>query len=216
MIKDINEVPIVLHSMDSYNWTWNVWYSLFKKYVSNHGPIYFISEEKEPDFVDEIIHIKSGKGEWGERLLRSLEQIDSDLLFYMQEDFWATKDIVLSNDILDLFYELDMETLNICKKVDLPHLMSSYIPIEDNLYKFARHGKFTQNHQFGLWKKNVLKSNVQPNETPWKNEVNGSIRRNKNPHKVYLMDYDWYVTSVRRGHILDRGIKVLTDNNLKL
>jgi len=30
------------------------------------------------------------------------------------------------------------------------------------------------------------------------------------------MDYDWYVTSVRRGNILDRGKKVLIDNNLTL
>jgi len=214
VIKDIKEVPIVLHSMDSYSWTWNVWYSLFKKYVTNHGPIYFLSEEKAPDFVNEVIHIKSGKGEWGERLLKGLEQIDSDLVFYMQEDFWATNELILSNDLLNLFYDLNMETLHIMN-YDL-RLSIPQIHIKDNLYKFTPKSQFSLNHQFGLWDIQSLKNNIKPNENPWKNEINGTKRRNLNPHEVYQIRYDWYVTTVRRGMILDRGRKVLTDNNLKL
>lgn len=212
MITDITKVPILLHTMDSYSWTWNHWYTLFKKYVSNHGPIYFLSEEKEPDFVDEVIHIKSGKGEWGERLLKGLEQIDSDLVFYMQEDFWATSNLILSNDILDLFYELDMETLHIVKhdlRLNLPQ-----IHIKDNLYKFTPKSQFSLNHQFGLWNINCLKGNVRPNENPWNNEIHGTNRRNLKPHKVYQIRYDWYVTSVSKGKLLPRGQKVLIDNNL--
>ena len=214
MINNINQVPILIHTMDSYSWCWNYWYTLFKKYVSNHGPIYFLSEEKAPDFVDEVIHIKSGKGEWGERLLKGLEQINSDLVFYMQEDFWATNELILSNDLLNLFYDLNMETLHIMN-YDL-RLSIPQIHIKDNLYKFTPKSQFSLNHQFGLWDIQSLKNNIKPNENPWKNEINGTKRRNLNPHEVYQIRYNWYVTTVRRGMILDRGRKVLTDNNLKL
>ena len=212
MVTDITKVPILLHTMDSYSWTWNIWYNLFKKYVHNHGPIYFLTEDKAPDFVDDVIHIKSGKGEWGERLLKGLEQIDSELLFYMQEDFWATKDLILSDDILTLFHQLDMETLHIVKhdlRVNLPQ-----IHIKDDLYRFTPKSKFSLNHQFGLWDIESLKKNVKPNENPWVNEINGSIRRNKNPHSVYQIRCDWYVTSVSKGQLLPRGKQVLIDNNL--
>ena len=67
--------------MDSYSKYWNPWYFLFKKHCKNHGPIYFLSEDKEPDFISEVIHFKTGKGEWGERLLSSLNQIEDDLVF---------------------------------------------------------------------------------------------------------------------------------------
>lgn len=199
--------------MDSYSWTWNVWYTLFKKYVSNNGPIYFLSEEKAPDFVDEVIHIKSGKGEWGERLLKGLEQIDSDLIFYMQEDFFACNKLVLSNDILDIFNLLEMETLHI---KDVLFDFGKFEHIQDNLYRLEQNSKYTLNHQFGLWQVNELKKLVLPNETPWENEINGTHRRNKSNHAVYILDYKWYVSSVSKGKILDRGRKVLTDNNLKL
>ena len=211
MITDIKKVPILIHTMDSYSWTWNNWYTLFKKYVSNHGPIYFLTEDKAPDFVDKVIHIKSGKGNWGQRLLKGLEQIDSDLVFYMQEDFWATNDLILSNDILNLFYDLNMETLHI---KDVLFDYGKFTCIKDNLYKFDNNSKFTVNHQFGLWKKDILQSFVLPNETPWDNEINGTHRRNQSSHKVYILDYKWYVSSVKRGTLLDRGKQVLIDNNL--
>jgi hypothetical protein len=212
MVTDITKVPILLHIMDSYSWCWNNWYTLFKKYVHNHGPIYFLTEDKAPDFVDEVIHIKSGKGEWGERLLNGLEQIDSNLLFYMQEDFWATNEMVLSNNLLDLFYDLDMETLHIVKhdlRVNLPQ-----IHIKDDLYRFTPKSKFSLNHQFGLWDKDSLIKNIRPHENPWNNEIHGSTRRNLKPHSVYQIRYDWYVTSVSKGKLLPRGEKVLIDNNL--
>ena len=210
MITDITKVPILLHTMDSYSWTWNNWYTLFKKYVHNHGPIYFLTEDKAPDFVDEVIHIKSGKGEWGARLLKGLEQIDSDLLFYMQEDFWAVKDLVLSNDILDIFYKLNMENMIIAYLVNSLSLEK----IQGDLYKYNQNSDYTQNHSFGLWRKDVLCSNVFPNENPWQNEVDGTKRRNKLPHNVYIMHYEWYVSSVRRGKLLPRGQQVLINNNL--
>lgn len=210
MITDISKVPILLHTMDSYDWCWNNWYTLFKKYVHNHGPIYFLTENKAPDFVDEVIHIKSGRGEWGERLLKGLEQIDSDLLFYMQEDFWATKDMVLSNNILDLFYRLDMETMIISYLVDSISLEK----VQNNLYKYNQNSNYTQSHGFGLWRKDVLCNNILPNENPWQNEINGTLRRNKSEHNVYIMEFDWYKPSVRRGKLMDRGKKILIDNGL--
>ena len=83
----INEIPIILHSMDSYSKFWNPWYHLFNLHCKNHGPIIFLSEEKEPDFVNDVTHIKTGKGEWGERLLIALEQIESELVFLYARGF---------------------------------------------------------------------------------------------------------------------------------
>ena len=47
-IENINEVPILIHTMDAYSTYWDTWYHLFKKYTTNHGPIYFLTEEKVP------------------------------------------------------------------------------------------------------------------------------------------------------------------------
>jgi hypothetical protein len=201
----INEIPVILHSMDSYSKFWNPWYHLFNLHCKNHGPIIFLSEEKEPDFVNDVTHIKTGKGEWGERLLIALEQIESELVFYMQEDFWCIKDFELKDNILEMFEEYKMDQLHIKENINL----IKTIKIKDNLLKFAQDSEYTQNHQFGLWRKSKLKDNVLPNENPWENEINGSIRLNKNPHNIYLLDYHWYISVCRRGQLMERGEKII-------
>ena len=201
----INEIPVILHSMDSYSKFWNPWYHLFNLHCKNHGPIIFLSEEKEPDFVNDVTHIKTGEGEWGERLLIALEQIESEFVFYMQEDFWCIKDFELTDNILEMFEEYKMDQLHIKENINL----IKTIKIKDNLLKFAQDSEYTQNHQFGLWRKGKLKDNVLPNENPWENEINGSIRLNKNPHNIYLLDYHWYISVCRRGQLMERGEKII-------
>lgn len=209
-MKKINEVPIVLHTMDSYSQYWDYWYLFFKKYVTNHGTIYFLSEEKEPSFIDDVIHIKTGKGEWGYRLLEGLKQINEDLIIYLQEDFWAYKDFNLSDDLLKIFYEYKMDHLVI---KELSHL-TSRVKIKDNLYKMTQNSNYTHNHQFAIWKKDKLVSNVLPNENPWINEVEGTKRLNKTPHNVYILEFPWYISVSRKGQLMIRGVKLLEKHNL--
>ena len=209
---NINEVPIVLHTMDSYSEFWDVWYILFKKYCKNHGPIYFLSEEKEPSFVSEINHIKTGQGEWGKRLIEGLAQIDSELIIYMQEDFWAEKEIILDDNLLKLFNQYNMDRLHILKTP--PPNLVSLNNIKDNLFKLKQNSQYTHSHQFGIFNKEKFLSNILPDENPWVNEIEGTRRLNKINHNVYLLNNDWYTTTVRGGKIMERGIKILKENNL--
>ena len=201
----INEIPVILHSMDSYSRFWNPWYHLFNLHCKNHGPIIFLSEDKEPDFIDDITHIKTGEGEWGERLLRALKQIDSELVFYMQEDFWCVNDYELTDQLLEMFEKFGMDQLHI--KENTPLISTK--KITGNLYRFEQKSEYTQNHQFGLWRKDKLIENVLPNENPWENEVDGSKRLNQKPHNIYLLDFYWYVSVCRRGQLMERGEKII-------
>lgn len=207
---NINNIPIVLHSMDSYSRFWNPWYFLFQKHCKNHGPIFFLSEEKEPDFVSEINHIKTGKGEWGKRLLKALNEIDSELIFYMQEDFWCVSDLELDNNLIEMFNKYQMDQLHI--KENTASIKTTLI--EENLFRFDQNSPYTQNHQFGLWKKTKLMKNVFPHENPWENEVAGTKRLNRTQHNVYLYDHRWYKSVCRKGELKDMGKKILSDYNL--
>jgi hypothetical protein len=191
--------------MDSYSRFWNPWYHLFNLHCKNHGPIIFLSEDKEPDFIDDITHIKTGEGEWGERLLRALKQIDSELVFYMQEDFWCVNDYELTDQLLEMFEKFGMDQLHI--KENTPLISTK--KITGNLYRFEQKSEYTQNHQFGLWRKDKLIENVLPNENPWENEVDGSKRLNQKPHNIYLLDFYWYVSVCRRGQLMERGEKII-------
>lgn len=196
--------------MDSYSKFWNPWFHLFNLHCKNHGPIIFLSEDKEPDFVDQVTHIKTGSGEWGQRLLFALNQIEHDLVFYMQEDFWCVKDFELTDNLLELFESYKMDQLHIKENISL----ISTEHIQGNLHKFTQNSDYTHNHQFGLWRRQKFIENVLPHENPWTNEIEGSRRLNKNKHNVYLLDIHWYVSVARRGGLMDRGREIIKRYNL--
>lgn len=196
--------------MDSYSKFWNNWFYLFNLHCKNHGPIIFLSEDKEPDFINEVTHIKTGKGEWGERLLFALNQIDHELVFYMQEDFWCVRDFEMTESLLSLFETYKMDQLHIKENINL---VSTEL-VKDNLFRFSQNSNYTQNHQFGLWRKEKLAKNILPYENPWTNELEGTIRLNKTQHNVYLLDYHWYVSVARKGRLMDRGKEILERYNL--
>lgn len=211
MITKINEVPIVLHTMDSYSAYWDNWYYLFTKHCKNYGPIVFLTEEKPPSFVNNVKHIKTGKGEWGYRLLNGLNQIESELIIYMQEDFWPKKDLVLTDDHLKIFYEKEMQCLKINNivfpiKTDI---------IEGNLCKVRQNSPYSLTHQFGIWDKKFFMKHILPNENPWNNEILGSERINKNPHNIYQINYEWYAKVCSRGTLNNNGKKMLEMYKLK-
>lgn len=175
--------------------------------MSNYGPIYFLSEEKTPDFVDEVIHVPTGYGEWGERLLKGLSQIESDLIFYMQEDFWVNKKMTLSNEIINMFIEWDMDAY----RISYPTKFYDLIKVSDDLYQYTQNSQYTLSHQFTLWKKDYFMGFIKPDESPWVNEIAGTKRINNTKHKIFFTENTFYTPTVTKGVLNQNGINLLSE-----
>jgi hypothetical protein len=157
--------------------------------------IYFLSEEAEPEFTEHITLIKTGKGEWGKRLLYGFSQIPEEHVFYMQEDFWPKQPTDLS-PYFEIFQEYNMDALRISG------IWWNYYAehIKDKLYKFTTSSKYLMTHQFSLWNKAFFMKYIGEDDTPWRNELDKTeiIRRNP-PFSIYLIDNQWYNSTVRKG-----------------
>lgn len=199
-------IPIVLHTFDNYKQYWNPWFYYVKKYIQYPLKIYFLSEELEPDFVKDVIHIKTGKGEWGKRLINGLKQIPETYIFYMQEDFWPCKQIDLSN-MLDTFIEYGMDALRISEKSYLYNLEH----IRNNLFKFSQKSNYLMTHQFSLWNKLFFMKYINESDNPWVNEIEQSKVLANNEHSIYLLEEKWYNPVVRKGVLQPNGISMLND-----
>ena len=140
----LNEIPVVLHTMDKYSEYWNTWWHFFTKHCF-HKNIIFLSEEKTPDFADKIINIKTGRGEWGERLLKGLSMIESELIFYSQEDFWPIEEFPFDQKSIDMF---EIENLD-CLRISWPCGDYQLTKVREDIYKY--------NQKFCLdWSSNLL------------------------------------------------------------
>jgi hypothetical protein len=205
-------IPVVLHTCDKYKQFWNPWFYYFKKHVKPPFKIYFFSEEEDPDFIEEVIIIKTGKGEWGERLIRGLNLIPESYIYYMQEDFWACKSIDLSI-FLEPFIKYSMDALRISNDSYL--YTRENVKGEPDLFKFSQESNYLMTHQFSLWDKSYFMKFINPNDTPWENEIQQSKVLSKSHHSIYLINNNWYNATVRKGSLEPIGIKMLEEMNSK-
>jgi glycosyltransferase involved in cell wall biosynthesis len=199
------EIPLVLHTCDAYEQFWNHWYFFFKRYVTGISKVYFLTEEKSPVFASEVTVIKTGKGEWGQRLITALEQIPEAQIFYMQEDFWASKPFNPSRYVPQ-FFDKKMDTMRIMNKGAEVYELDL---VREGLYRFQQNSQYLMCHQFGLWNRDYFLKWLSPTDTPWTSELEMTPKIAKTAHAIYLVDHIWYEAVVRKGILQPNGIELL-------
>jgi hypothetical protein len=206
----MDNIPLIVHSCDLYSNCWPIWFFFYKKYVSGFKTVYFLTEEKDLPFSSqEIILIKTGKGQWGERLIKALTIIPFEFVFYMQEDYWAKKNFnPASYNTIKEKYKFD--ALRITKKIS--SMGFKFDKINSNLYKYTKESSYLMNHRFSLWKKNFFLKYIDNNDTPWKNEINQTKKIRKNNFNIYHIDDDWYDPCVKKGKLRDYGRKLIIEH----
>jgi hypothetical protein len=203
-----NSPVIILHTCDAYQKYWDPWFYYFNKNVKTDYPIYFLSETIEPKFKDRVNIILSGKGPWSDRLMFGLNQIDGDYIFYTQEDFWGLNELILDGRYFELFKKYSMDALRIIP----PSNLYSTTHIKDNnfsnLFKFNQKSGYLMTHQFSLWDKNFLMKFLPKSNNPQQNEIEQSKVISNLDHKIYMIQSNWYDSTVRGGKLNPVGLKL--------
>lgn len=191
MIK--NNIALIVHACDRYELLFKGFEYFFLKHWDFDIPVnyYFATEEKPVD-IKNFKNIRSGKGEWSNRLSRLLDQIDEEYVIYFQEDMWLNKTVDK-----DFFIELFKFTFE--NKWQLVKLNSSDVFKTKRSNMFIKgfnvslldnkESGFLMSHQVSLWNKAFLKGQLPPNEHPWRNERKGTKRLRKQNPEIFHIDY---------------------------
>lgn len=203
-------IPLVVNTCQKYAPVWNVWYHFTMKYLSGYGDIYFMTDFGTPDFASEVKVIKTGETEWGAHTIKGLSRIDSELIYYTLEDFWAFEPFNVAPCEVP-FIHFDMTAMRICaglKYHTLDHVVNA-------VYRFTTDSKYLCSHQFSLLKRQWFLDNILPFENPWENEINGTERiRAKYKDDIYQYVYPWYVHACRGGQLTKEGSELLQREGL--
>jgi hypothetical protein len=185
-------LALVVHACDRYELLFPGFSYFFEKYWDPSISItrYFLTEELEVSLPG-FISIRSGRGEWSDRLRRGLDQIPASHVLYLQEDVW------LSAPVSAKFFE----ELSIFLKEQKPNLIklhsadiyqtSSTEKIFDGLRLTKlnnKASKFLMSHQVSIWEKGFLKAQLWPNEHPWRNERKATQRLRKLDPEIWHID----------------------------
>src|SRR5476651_787877 len=92
----MDEIALIVHACDRYQ----LLYQGFEYFFKRNWPFYevdikyyFLTEEADYQ-SDLFTNIKTGKGEWSDRLLNGLNQIPQTYIIYFQEDMWLSRPVV--------------------------------------------------------------------------------------------------------------------------
>jgi hypothetical protein len=187
-------LAVLVHSCDRYAFLYKGFEFFFAKYwnVDIDCKCYFATEELAvslPNFEN----IRSGKGEWADRLAFLLkEKITEPYVLYLQEDMWFTKPInaVFFNQLAELASKNNWQQVKL-HSFDRYKTTATDVFIEGfNVAKIDnKASEYLMSHQATLWNKDFLLKQLHKGEHPWRNERKGTQRLKKLNPDIYHVDY---------------------------
>jgi hypothetical protein len=193
-----NNYSLLINTCDNFEDCWIPFFKLFTIYWPDYkGRIYLNTEYKDFSYlgldivctkVCEVNKVPRNKrATWSQCLKWALEQIDTDIVLYMQEDYFLNNNV--KTERVDYFYNL------MDKNIEIPNiqLTNAGIPAIDKAnfeYLCISNPNYFSyvSCQAAFWRKQVLISIIREHETAWNFEWWGSKR-------AKYLDYEFLVVA---------------------
>lgn len=193
MMINNNKVALLVHSCDRYEFLYKGFEIFFSRHWDFDIPCsyYFATEEKKVA-IKGFKNIQSGKGQWSDRLMILLQQIQEEYILYFQEDMWLTKNVNLKffTQLFELAAQNRWQQLKLHSSEVYNTIPTSTYIEGFNIAKLNNHTSgYLMSHQVTLWDKKFFSEQLYKNEHPWRNERRGSKRLKKINPQIFHADY---------------------------
>lgn len=174
---------ILINTCDKFEDCWLPYFKLHAMYWPDcNGQLYLNTETKEFSFPGQnIVSLKVNGADparrltWSECLLRALDQIDDDLVLYMQEDYFLKANV--KNQVIEQYVDLMRGDTSIhCIHLTDQAVISEGESEYSGLHKVKLQQRYRVSCQAALWRKDVLAAHVRSHESAWQFEEFGSKR----------------------------------------
>lgn len=197
----MTKYAILVNTSDGYDDCWEPFFKLFSTFWPDcKGSIWLNTEYKSFGYPGlkinnvkgcSVHHVPRDKrATWSQCFLWALEAIDSDIVLYMQEDYFLKAPV--KNDLLESFVGL----MGKHKAIKCLHLTDQALHADrksgyPHLGIVARRQRYRVSCQAALWRKEELRKLVRAYESAWEFEEFGSQRSSILNHEYLVVDKDW-------------------------
>ena len=202
------KLTILVNSCDAYSDVWPFFFSALNEYWPNRTIELVVNTENKQELgfnnPDTIIHNSSSKF-WGERLVETLDDIQTDYIVMLYDDFIIEEffDETILNDIIEwmegdpnisAFY---LDNLKLKKTLN----NNSF----DKFEQIDPRADFRLNSAPGVWRKKDLQLFTGKEDSPWAWEVFGTYRTQRTIKKFYQSNNKIYSFNGSKGGAIYRG-----------
>jgi hypothetical protein len=221
---DYHNLSILILSCDKFKPAWPVFYSLFNKYWPDfEGKIYHYSETEKVN-QGQVISLNSNlpqnAASWSKGFLFALENIETDYVILMLEDFFLNKKVA-HHKVVEYFKLMQNNPEVKCFR--LMPIPPPENEINEEYGEFSMHQPYRISTQMAIWDKEYLKSIIQLEESPWEFEHNASERSKKMKgrlfgvlRKPYEERIATHVNGIIRGKLTQDACRFLTKEHIAI
>ncbi len=189
-----DKFAVIVHSCDRYEFLFQGFEYFFNQHWDfNMNCDYYFATENKDVAISNFKNIKSGSGEWADRLRTLLtEQINEKYVLYLQEDMWLHKKVSADffNQLFDLAIKNNWNQVKLHSSGVYKTLATKLNIDEYNISKIDNHeSDFLMSHQPTLWNKDFLIDQLHRNEHPWRNERESTKRLKKLNPEILQINY---------------------------
>jgi hypothetical protein len=200
------KITVVISSCDSYSVLWDSFAKCFKKYWEIDCDIVFVSETKTHSSFKSVT---PGNLPWGERNRIAIQNINTEYIFWILEDYFFSRSI-RKDDLhryLEDFQKFNMDRLQIGPRGSNNYINSyadnklDHKPKFDYL-KISSSEDYSICMQPSIWRKEFILKVLDKDYTPWDFEIIGSSKNTSN--KVYIdnsIKYHLFFNAVRKKNV---------------
>lgn len=202
------KLAILVNTCDAYSDVLSLFFAAFEEFASEIDiNLYINAESLNYDYqLANVINNKNVSIAWGERLISSLEKINSEYVVVLYDDFILEGKLDL-HGIIEALNLLDNDKFS-----SVVYLVNSNLPLSGKTY-----GRFSEinngsdyivNSFPGVWRRRDLINYTDLRDTPWSWEVFGSLRtyNGKNCFWTLGSDHDdIYPYNYSKGGAIYRG-----------
>jgi hypothetical protein len=177
---------ILVNSTDGFEDCWYPFFTLFDKYWNGTKANIMLNAETKQFSYSGLNITCSNVGErnptqqlaWGECLMRCLDKISTDIILYLQEDYFinAPVDVEQINAFTEIMLERQYSHISLVTFSNAGPWYSTKYPL---LWEVDQKASYRISLQAGLWCKERLRLYIRRHETPWQFEVWGSKRAHR-------------------------------------
>ncbi len=191
---------ILINTCDKFDDCWNPFFKLWELYWPDcTGKVYLNTEYKDYSYSGlQITPVKGCIGKtikgkyatWSQCLRWALERIDTDIILYMQEDYFLNSKV--KNDLVEKLICLMLENPSIpCIQLS-SHGIPAVLPTQfEHIYTSDSDFFSYVCCQASLWRKDIMLSLVRDHETAWNFEWWGSKRAKYMGMEFLTLDHEW-------------------------
>jgi hypothetical protein len=189
----MHKIALIVHACDRYQLLFEGFHHFFKENGGLNLPFkkYFFTEKLDIQ-LEGFENIKTGEGQWTDRLMKGLNQIEEEYILYFQEDMW------LNMPLSVVFFE-EICAFIVSNKIKLLKLHSSEVYHTEGVGVYfqglqlamvdKKKSGYLMSHQISIWDKIFLQKQLNPNEHPWRNERKATKRLRNTLENIYHIDY---------------------------